>query len=85
MVLCKILCLHVLIIAAFLIKMLTAEAVVELLLVGIKLHCSSSVSVLDLGFDVKSCNWCEAALPARISFKSNQHYCFYFPQIYFFI
>ena len=23
---------------------------------------------LDLGFDVKSCNWCEAALPARINF-----------------
>ena len=66
--LCKILCLHVLIFAALLINGLTAKAVVELLLIGIKLHRSSNSQFWILGFDVKSCNWCEAALPARINF-----------------
>ena len=33
----------------------------------VKLYRAAVVS-LDLGFDVKSCNWCEAALPARINF-----------------
>ena len=32
-----------------------------------KLH-RAAVFSLDLGFDVKSCNWCEAAWPARIKF-----------------
>ena len=31
-----------------------------------KLH-RAAVNSLDLGFDVKSCNWCEAAWPARIN------------------
>ena len=33
----------------------------------VKLHRAAEFS-LDLGFDVKSCNWCETALPARINF-----------------
>ena len=49
-----------------------------------KLH-RAAVVRLDLGFNVKSCNWSEAALPARINLIKYQHYCFYFPQIYFFI
>ena len=32
-----------------------------------KLH-RAAVVRLDLGFDVKSSNWCEAALPARIKY-----------------
>ena len=33
----------------------------------VKLH-RAAVDSLDLGFDEKSCNWCEAAWPARIKF-----------------
>ena len=51
-------------ICSFLNKRLTAEAVV---VCDVKLHRAAVVS-LDLGLDVKSCNWCEAALPARINF-----------------
>ena len=40
---------------------------------------------LDLGFDVKSCNWCEAAWPARINFIKVSTLLLLFPQIYFFI
>ena len=43
----------------------------------VKLH-RAAVDRLDLGFEVKSCNWCEAALPVRINFIKYQHYCFYF-------
>ena len=45
-------------------KAFTAKAVV---VCDVKLH-RAAVNSLDLGFDVKSCNWCEAALPARINF-----------------
>ena len=54
-------------ICSFINKMLTAKAVVELLLIGMKLQ-NSSNSQFGFSFDVKSCNWCEAALPARINF-----------------
>ena len=46
-------------------KAFTAKAVV--VVCDVKLH-RAAVNSLDLGFDVKSCNWCEAALPARINF-----------------
>ena len=62
--LCKILCLHVLIFCSFMNKAFTAKAVV---VCDVKLH-RAAVDRLDLGFDVKSCNWCEAAWPARINF-----------------
>ena len=62
--LCKILCLHVLIFCSFMNKAFTAKAVV---VCDVKLH-RAAVDSLDLGFDVKSCNWCEAAWPARINF-----------------
>ena len=71
-------------ICSFINKMLTAKAVVELLLIGMKLH-SSSNSSLDLGFDVKSCNWCEAALPAKINIIKVSTLLLLFSQIYFFI
>ena len=45
-------------------KAFTAEAVV---VCDVKLH-RAAVDRLDLGFEVKSCNWCEAALSARINF-----------------
>ena len=45
-------------------KALIAKAVV---VCDVKLH-RAAVNRLDLGFDVKSCNWCEAAWPARINF-----------------
>ena len=45
-------------------KAVTAEAVV---VYDVKLH-RAAVDRLDLGFDVKSCNWCEAAWLARINF-----------------
>ena len=44
----------------------------------VKLH-RAAVNSLDLGFDVKSCNWCEAALPARINvIKVSTLLLFYF-------
>ena len=61
--LCKILCLHVLILCSFMNKAFTAKAVV---VCDVKLHRVAANS-LDLGFDVKSRNWCEAALSARIN------------------
>ena len=51
-------------ICSFMNKAFTAKAVV---VCDVKLH-STAVVRLDLGFDVKSCNWCEAAWPARINF-----------------
>ena len=33
----------------------------------VKLHRAAELS-LNLGFEEKSCNWCEAGLPARINF-----------------
>ena len=39
-------------------KAFTAKAVVEC---DVKLHRAAESFSLDLGFDVKSCNWCEAA------------------------
>ena len=45
-------------------KAFTAKAVV---VCDVKLH-RAAVNSLDLGFEVKSCNWCEAALPARINY-----------------
>ena len=68
-------------ICSFLNKRLTAEAVVGC---DVKLH-RAAVVRLDLGFDVKSCNWCEAALPARINFIKVSTLLLLFPQIYFFI
>ena len=65
-------------------KRLTAKAVVELCVRDVKLHRAAVVS-LDLGIDVKSCNWCEAALPARINFIKVSTLLLLFPQIYFFI
>ena len=79
--LCKILCLHVLIFCSFMNKAFTAKAVV---VCDVKLH-RAAVNSLDLGFDVKSCNWCEAALPARIDFIKVSTLLLLFPQIYFFI
>ena len=49
-----------------------------------KLH-RAAVDRLDLGFDVKSCNWCEAAWPARINLIKVSRLLLLFPQIYFFI
>ena len=80
--LCKILCLHVLIFCSFMNKAFTAKAVV--VVCDVKLH-RAAVNSLDLGFDVKSCNWCEAALPARINFIKVSTLLLLFPQIYFFI
>ena len=51
-------------ICSFMNKAFTAKAVV---VCDVKLH-RAAVVRLDLGFDVKSCNWCEAAWPARIKF-----------------
>ena len=65
-------------------KSLTAKAVVELSVRDVKLH-RAAVFRLDLGFDVKSCNWCEAALPARINFIKVSTLLLLFPQIHFFI
>ena len=62
--LCKILCLHVLIFCSFMNKAFTAKAVV---VCDVKLH-RAAVNRLDLGFDVKSCNWCEVAWTAIINF-----------------
>ena len=62
-------------------KAFTAKAVV---VCDVKLH-RAAVVRLDLGFDVKSCNWCEAALPARINFIKVSTLLLLFPQIYFFI
>ena len=50
----------------------------------VKLHRAADFS-LDLGFDVKSCNWCEAAWPARINFIKVSTLLLLFTQIYFFI
>ena len=50
----------------------------------VKLH-RAAVDSFDLGFDVKSCNWCEAALPARINFIKVSTLLLFFPQIYFYI
>ena len=79
--LCKILCLHVLIFCSFMNKAFTAKAVVVW---DVKLH-RAAVDSFDLGFDVKSCNWCEAALPARINFIKVSTLLLLFPQIYFYI
>ena len=79
--LCKILCLHVLIFCSFMNKASTAKAVV---VCDVKLHRAAANS-LDLGFNVKSCNWCEAAWPARINFIKVSTLLLLFPQIYFFI
>ena len=68
-------------ICSFMNKSLTAKAVV---VCDVKLHRAAVVS-LDLGFDVKSCNWCEAAWPARINFIKVSTLLLLFPQIYFFI
>ena len=62
-------------------KAFTAKAVVEC---DVKLH-RAAVDRLDLGFEVKSCNWCEAAWPARINFIKVSTLLLLFPQIYFFI
>ena len=62
-------------------KSLTAKAVG---VCDVKLHRAAAVR-LDLGFDVKSCNWCEAALAARINFIKVSTLLLLFPQIYFFI
>ena len=45
-------------------KAFTAKAVV---VCDVKLH-RAAVNSLDLGFDGKSCNWYEAAWPAKINF-----------------
>ena len=79
--LCKILCLHVLIFCSFMNKAFTVKAVV---VCDVKLHRAAENS-LDLGFDVKSCNWCEAAWPARINFIKVSTLLLLFPQFYFFI
>ena len=79
--LCKILCLHVLIFCSFMNKAFTAKAVV---VCNVKLH-RAAVNSLDLGFDVKSCNWCKAAWPARINFIKVSTLLLLFTQIYFFV
>ena len=72
-------------ICSFFNKSLTFKAVVEVVCESdVKLHRAAEVR-LDLGFDVKSCNWCEAALPARINFIKVSTLLLLFPQIYFFI
>ena len=65
-------------ICSFINKRLTAKAVVELCLLGMCSCIGAAIVSWDLGFDVKSCNWCEAVLPVRINFIKYQHYCFYF-------
>ena len=85
LVLCKILCLHVLIFAALLIKGLAVKAVVELCLLWMWSCIEAAVVSLDLGFDVKSCNWCEAALQARINLIKVSTLLLLFTQIYFII
>ena len=62
-------------------KAFTAKAVV---VCDVKLHIAAGNS-LDLGFDEKSCNCCEAAWPVRINFIKVSTLLFLFPQIYFFI
>ena len=56
-------------ICSFMNKALTAKAVV--CVCDMKLHRAAEFFSLDLGFDVKSCNWCEAAWPARINFTKS--------------
>ena len=72
-------------ICSFMNKALTVKAVVELCLLGMKSCIGAATVSLDLGFDVKSCNWCEAALQARINYIKVSTLLLLFPQIYFFI
>ena len=69
-------------ICSFMNKAFTAKAVVEC---DVKLHRAAEFFSLDIGFDGKSCNWCEAAWPARINFMKVSTLLLLFPQIYFFI
>ena len=62
-------------------KAFTAKAVA---VCDVKLYRAAEFS-LDLGFDVKSCNWCEAAWPAIINLIKVSTLLLLFPQIYFFI
>ena len=51
-------------ICSFMNKAFTAKAVV---VCDVKLH-STAVVRLDLGFDVKSCNWCKSCLASKNKF-----------------
>ena len=63
-------------------KAFTAEAVV---VCDVKLQ-RTAVNRLDLGFDVKSCNWCEAALPARIKYyKSINTIAFIYTDLFLYL
>ena len=67
-VLCKNLCLHVLIVPALAARCQQLKLLLRLVAVRNEAALREQIFSLDLGFDVNSCNLCEAALQARINF-----------------